>query len=278
VAVTTRTDVFKPKASADKIMTALVKELQMLPFVHIDDTLEKRAGDSITVPEWDFIGASSVPSVSDDAIPISFEGLSYTDQTAIVKKTRVGIAITDEALLGGEEYISDDIHKQLATAIAVTVESEVVACLNTTPNVRIAGGAITYNSLLQASAQFTDVQESRKVLFIAPSQFLQVAQDSRFQWGHEYVNVSKGEIGNLAGVHIVPSFSVDHDATVHFNNMIALNKTENDLPAITIYLKRDLNMEVERVHKNRTWEFSADLVFAVALTNPIKVMQIQHNI
>lgn len=49
-------------------------------------------------------------------------------------------------------------------------------------------------------------------------------------------------------------------------------ETEDDLPALTIYLKRDTNVETERKPKNRTTEITADKFYVVALSNESKVV------
>lgn len=50
------------------------------------------------------------------------------------------------------------------------------------------------------------------------------------------------------------------------------NETEDELPALTIYIKRDVNVETERKTKSRITEISADEFYTVALTNGEKVV------
>ncbi|MEG1577642.1 MAG: N4-gp56 family major capsid protein, partial [Oscillospiraceae bacterium] len=49
-------------------------------------------------------------------------------------------------------------------------------------------------------------------------------------------------------------------------------ETEDETPALTIYLKRDTNVEKERKSGTRTTEITADKFYAVALSNEAKVV------
>ena len=49
-------------------------------------------------------------------------------------------------------------------------------------------------------------------------------------------------------------------------------ETEDAMPALTIYMKRDTNVETERKPKNRTTEITADKFYTVALSNESKVV------
>ncbi|NLK24002.1 MAG: N4-gp56 family major capsid protein, partial [Clostridiales bacterium] len=49
-------------------------------------------------------------------------------------------------------------------------------------------------------------------------------------------------------------------------------ETEEDTPALTIYLKRDTNVETDRVSLSRKTDVSADKHYAAALSNTSKVV------
>ena len=61
---------------------------------------------------------------------------------------------------------------------------------------------------------------------------------------------------------------------VYFNPIVKLqndNETEEDAPALTIYLKRDTNVETDRVSLSRKTDISADKHYVAALSNTSKV-------
>lgn len=62
--------------------------------------------------------------------------------------------------------------------------------------------------------------------------------------------------------------------TFYINPIIKLivdEETEDDIPAITLFLKRDTNVEVERQSKKRQTEVTVDKNYVVALTNDSRV-------
>jgi len=63
--------------------------------------------------------------------------------------------------------------------------------------------------------------------------------------------------------------------TYWMNPIVKLNgnsETDSDLPALTIYMKRRANVEVERKAGTRTTEYTADQIYVAALTNESKVV------
>lgn len=62
---------------------------------------------------------------------------------------------------------------------------------------------------------------------------------------------------------------------VYFNPIVKLqndSETEEDAPALTIYLKRDTNVETDRVSLSRKTDISADKHYVAALSNTSKVV------
>ena len=91
---------------------------------------------------------------------------------------------------------------------------------------------------------------------------------------------STGEV-NLTDVQLslpnakVNDYVVKSTTTVYFNPIVKLQEdgeTEEDTPALTIYLKRDTNVETDRVSLSRKTDISADKHYAAALSNTSKVV------
>ncbi len=83
-------------------------------------------------------------------------------------------------------------------------------------------------------------------------------------------NIPEVKVGNK--VEIVP-------ATVYHNPILKLsndNETEDDAEAITIFLKRDTNVETERKSRKRLTEVTVDKIYGCALTNESKVVIAKH--
>ena len=67
------------------------------------------------------------------------------------------------------------------------------------------------------------------------------------------------------------------EAKYYVNPIVKLvsNETDDESPALTIFVKRDTNIETERKSKNRTTEVTGDKVYVVALTNDSKVVNLK---
>ena len=87
----------------------------------------------------------------------------------------------------------------------------------------------------------------------------------------------KGEIGMIANTRIVPSRKAVNDAGTYYLNPIVQLKAESqtgdsELAAVTVFMKRNVNVETERHTLNRTTDISVDEVYVAALTDESKVV------
>ncbi|MBO7727889.1 MAG: N4-gp56 family major capsid protein, partial [Oscillospiraceae bacterium] len=91
-------DLFNPQVVADLLETKLTDNMVFAPLAMIDYTLQGRAGDTVTLPYYAYIGAASSVSEGYD-IPLS----KLTQSTTPVQIQKLGkaVQITDEAVLSG---------------------------------------------------------------------------------------------------------------------------------------------------------------------------------
>ena len=84
-----------------------------------------------------------------------------------------------------------------------------------------------------------------------------------------------GEIGMIAGCRLVPSKKVPLATGVYTCPIVKLEadpEVDDEIPALTIYRKRDVNIETERKPKTRTTEITADEFYVAVLSNEAKVV------
>ena len=118
-----------------------------------------------------------------------------------------------------------------------------------------------------------------KVMFIHPHQVTALRKDTNFISNDKYnMNVMlKGEIGMIANTRIVPSRKAVNDEGTYYLNPIVQLKAESqtgdsELAAVTVFMKRNVNVETERHTLNRTTDISVDEVYVAALTDESKVV------
>jgi len=120
---------------------------------------------------------------------------------------------------------------------------------------------------------------TEKVMFVNPKQVTTLRKDPNFISADKYPNqvVMTGEIGSIANTRIVTTKKVALDTTSAFYTcpIIKLthdDETEKDTPALTVYLKRDPNVEVDRKSLKRSTEISIDEFYTVAVSDDSKVV------
>lgn len=322
---TTLSDIINPQVMADMITAKLDKRLVVAPFCKIDTTLEGQPGNTISVPQYSYIGdaVDVAEGVACDTVKLE-AGLTQTT----VKKAMKAVDITDEAALGGYGNPVGEANTQLTKAIASKMDQDAIDAGINGAQLRFydESNKIKYANIVDAVDLFNEEVNSEKVLFVAPAQVTVLRKDSDFVSADKYNNnvVMTGEIGMICNCRVVPTKRVgtvnayykfttsgasgalevvasgatsgevdlddvtptlphakvgDYVALVSvksYNNVIfKLNNeadAEDDAPAVTIYRKRNVNVESERNTLARKTAVSADAMYAAAISNQAKVV------
>ena len=138
---------------------------------------------------------------------------------------------------------------------------------------------ISYNEVVNAIDLFNEEENVEKVMFIHPHQVTQLRKDENFISNDKYNNnvMMKGEIGMIANTRIVPSRKAVNDEGTYYLNPVVQLKAESqtgddELAAVTVFMKRNANVETERHTLNRTTDISVDEHYVAALTDESKVV------
>lgn len=280
--ITKISDLIDPEVMADMVSAKVPKKIRVAPFAKVDTSLQGVPGDTITVPSYAYIGdAEDVAEGAD----VTIEKMSTSTKTATIKKAMKGLGLTDEAVLSGYGNPVGEANNQLALSIAAKLDNDAMDALQgATLAYDGSAKAISYEGIVDAIDLFEEEVNTEKVMFIHPKQVTVLRKDSNFISADKYqagVMVS-GEIGMIANTRIVPSKKVpvvkvgaSTQVDCYACPIVKLEQdaeTEDEIPALTIYLKRDTNVETERKPKNRTTEITADKFYTVALSNEAKVV------
>ena len=268
-------DLINPQVMADMISAKIPNKLVVAPFAKVDTTLAGRPGNTITVPQYAYIGDAVDIAEGIAAETVKLE-TSTTDVT--VKKAMKAVELTDEAVLSGYGNPVGETNSQLAKAIASKVDTDAMTALQGAQLIYDgSSAAIKYTGVVDAIDLFDEEVNTDKVIFVHPKQVTQLRKDSDFISADKYTGdvVMTGEIGKIANCRVVASKKVPNDGTSYLCPIVKLNndaETEEDAAAITIYLKRDTNVETDRVSLARKTDISVDKHYAVALSNTSKVV------
>ncbi len=278
MAITKLENLIDAEVMADAISGKMASRIVVSPFAKVDTSLqEKNAGDTITVPQFSYIGDAEDVA---EGVACGTVQLTATTTTAKVKKAMKAVELTDEAVLSGYGDPVGETNGQLAKSIAAKVDADAMAALQTAQlKFDGSGNKISYAGIVDAVDIFEEEFNSAKVIFVHPKQVSALRKDADFLAADklaESVRVT-GAIGKIANCEVVVSKKVPENsgATGYVCPIVKLNEstdTEDDTPAMTIYMKRNVNVETERVTLERKTIVSVDELYTVALSNASKVV------
>lgn len=285
--ITKLSDLIDPEVMGDMVSAKIPKKLRVAPFAKVDDTLVGVPGDTITVPSYGYIGDAADVGEGE---AVTIEKMTTSTRQATVKKAMKGVSLTDEAVLSGYGNPVGEANTQLALAIAAKIDND---CMDALQGASLiyngSAGALDYEGVVNALDLFEEEQGTDKVLFIHPKQLTALRKDADFLSADKYQGgiMLSGEVGMIAGCRIVPSKKVpvvsydpDGEGTGQAVSCYACPivkletdpEVEDEVPALTIYRKRDVNVETERKPKVRTTEITADEFYVAVLSNEAKVV------
>ena len=267
-----------PQVMGDMVAAKLPKKLRVAPFATIDRTLVGVPGNTITVPSYTYIGDAEDVNEGVEAGVVT---LGTSTKTATIKKAMKAVELTDEAVLSGYGDPVGNTENQLALAVASKIDNDALDALLATNTRKYDSKtkAISYEVIVDAIDLFEEEVNTEKVMFVNPKQVTTLRKDPNFISADKYPAnvVLTGEIGTIANTRIVPTKKVKLDTTSAFYTcpIIKLthdDETEQDTAALTVYLKRDPNIEVDRKSLKRTTEISIDEFYTVAVSDDSKVV------
>lgn len=274
MAMTSIQDMVNPKVMADMISAKIENKIVVAPFAKVDDTLTGVAGDTIVVPQYTYIGDADDVAEGDE---VALTTLVTTTTEATIKKAMKAVELSDEAVLSGYGNPVGETNNQLAAAIAAKVDNDAMDALLTAKATYEANAIISYDGIIDAIDKFSEESNCQKVIFVHPSQLTQLRHDADFISCEKYTGnvILSGEIGMIANTRVVPSKKVPVVEGKYVCPIVKIEndaETEDETPALTIYLKRDTNVEVERQTLRRVTDISVDKFYTVVLSNAGKVV------
>lgn len=287
MAITKIEDLINPEVLAPMISAKIEKKIIVSKIAKVDTTLQGQPGNEVTVPQYKYIGDAEDVA---EGVAMGTAKLETGSTSFTIKKAGKGVSITDEAILSGYGDPVGESEKQLSTAIANKIDNDVVAVLtkvydkSTAPDgVQLIAGdgtaQISYAGVVDAEDLFDEEVSSDKILYVHPKQMTKLRKDADFISADKYDGkvMTSGEVGKIGTCRVVRSKKVPLDSTsaYYLNPMVKLTndaETEQDAPAVTIYLKRDTMVERERKADAGVTNLFTNKHYGVALTNTSKVV------
>lgn len=280
MATTMLNDIINPQVMGDMIEAKIPHMLKFTPFAKVDTSLVGVPGDTKTVPSWNFIGAAEDLTEDGEIVP---KKLTASTAEFKIKCAAQSVGISQKSINSGLGDPVGAAETQLAKSIAVKVDADVLAALLTAEQAYDGSSAvIKYAGIVDAVGVLNEEEITDKVLFVNPAQVTALRKDSDFTDKNKYGNdvMVSGEIGMIAGCRIVPTNQVvKNDSGNYVCPLVKLEPAstdteyaENELPAVTIFLKADTQVDHEWFPKKQTHDITAAKYYGAALTNAAKVV------
>ena len=258
MALTKLQNMINPEVLGAFLETKLVHAIKLSPLAVVGTELQGRAGNTLTLPTWQYVGDAKDLAEGEADTPVALEA---TSREIKIKKAAKSVEITDEALLSGYANPADEIASQLLTAIASKVEADCFAELEKTSLKQV--GPVNADTVADALVKFGEDLDEEMFLFINPADYATIRKNPNFM----YVNGQQMTIGGTVGF-------IFNCAVVVSNRVAATKAYIVKRGALGIELKRGVNVESDRDILRKTNVYSVDEHYVAYLRDASKVIRI----
>lgn len=261
-------NLFNPQVVADMISTKLIDNIVFAPLARVDYTLQGRAGNTVTLPYFNYIGAASQVSEGYD-IPIK----QLTKSTTQVTIVKYGIAaqLTDEAVLSGYGDPMGEVTTQITASIADSVDNVLLAALAansaSAQNYQTSGSTVELApaDIPLALAKFGEDNDGEKVLLVTPDFYAKLLGDNWIPASEIAANVKiRGTVGMAYGCQVMISNRLKAGGSLYIVKPGAL----------ALFIKRDTMVEMDRDILNQSTVIAGSKLFAPYLLDPTKMVKL----
>lgn len=253
-------NLFNPQVVADLIDAKLTDKMVFGPLAKFDYTLQGRAGNTVTLPSYAYIGAATQVNEGAD-IPIT----QLTQSTTPVKIVKYGkaVQITDEAVLSGYGDPLDEAATQIAISIDDAMDNALLAALaaNTAAaqNYTAAGTSLAPSDIPLALAKYGEENEGEKALIVTPDFYAKLVGDNWVPASEIAADIRiKGAVGMAYGCQVIVS-----------NRLVTGGSMYIVKPGtLAVFLKRGAMIETDRDILNQSTVLAGSILCAPYLLNP----------
>ena len=275
MATTKLENIINPEVMADMISAKLPKALKAKGFMKVDTTLTGKAGNTITVPQYAYIGeAADLAEGAEGTVT----QLTATEKEYTIKKAVKNVELTDEAVLSGYGDPVGEVTRQLTMAIEDKIDSDGIAVLEAITSSSPAGAnyvtstetAYNYEMVCDGLDALPNSEDEGEDLYllIPKAGIKALRRDDRFIDKNNGEMLGTGVVGSVAGCKVVVSAKLSDTSKAAY-----IMRPD----ALTAFIKRDVSLETDRNVLNKKTLFSADEHFVVAIEDLNKIVKVVHS-
>ena len=247
------TDLLKTTVNAKNLMT-------------IDDSLTGEAGMIKHINTYTYNGTANAVAVGEG----STDGnLTYVGQDYTVQMIQQSFAYADEDIMkdenivdmgikGATDVMANYLTNQYYTALETKVSNSFLVGTTNVAN------KISYDGIVDAIADMNVEKESELFLLITPKMKADIRKDADYKAAQFGEVVYNGQIGTIAGIPVIVTKGITNANTAYIATKAA----------VTIFVKKDLEVEQDRVSNTRTNKIYLREAYVCALTDATKARRI----
>lgn len=250
---------FNPQVVADLIDTKLTNNMVFAPVAKIDFTLQGRAGNTVTLPYYSYIGAASTVSEGYD-IPI--KKLTQSTSSVTIVKYGNAVQITDEAALSGYGNPIGEAADQITLSLDDAMDNALLAALaanSASEQNYSVSTALAPEDIPLALAKFGEDNDGEKVLFTTPDFYAQLISKNWIPASEIAANVRvRGAVGMAYGCQVVVT-----NRLISSGNLYIVKPN-----TLAVFIKRGSMVETDRDILNQSTVLAGSILCAPYLLNP----------
>ena len=250
-------DLINPQVLGDMISAELEHAIAFAPLATVGTRLEGRAGNTITMPKFGYIG-DAVDVEEGEDIPISKMETSETEVT--IKKAGKGVELTDEAVLNGYGDNVGEAKNQIVMALANKIDNDMLTKLKTAT--LTSTGSMSVASLITARAKFGEKVNQPAVVVMNSTNYAKIATEILSLENTDNV-LMNGVVGKVGGLQVAISDKLTNTEAY----IVAAG-------ALGLVYKRRVMVETDRDIVSKTNVITGDVHYATYLRDESKAIKI----
>ncbi len=259
---------FNPQVVADIVDTKLTDNMVFAPLARLDYTLQGRAGNTVTLPFYSYIGAAS--SVS-EGYDIGIRKLTQSTSAVTIVKYGVAVQLTDEAVLSGYGDPLGEAATQIATSIDDAMDNALLAALAANSaseqnyTTSDASTALAPADIPLALAKFGEDNDGQKALIVPPDFYAQLVVQNWIPASEIAAEVKiRGAVGMAYGCQVIISNRLKTSGNLYIVKPGAL----------AVFMKRGSMIEADRDILNQSTVLAGSILCAPYLLNPAGMIKL----
>ena len=256
----TKNVVFDNEVLENKIADTLETGLNAMSFMTVDRDLEQNAGMKKVIHTYTYEGA--VEAVKEGQANTEKAKLTFVENEYEVQVKQEEFEYTDEQFMKDPMILEAGL-KGAGTSMINDLNNDFFTEIAKTTTLSTYTGAIKYDDIVDAIAKMNLEDEAGLYVLINPAQKAEIRKDADFKASRMGEIIHSGQIGDISGIPVAVSKKVPA------NTVFVATKE-----AVTCFVKKEVEVEQDRIKNKRINSIIPRKVGLVALTDATKAVKI----